>query len=115
MAETKRLTDTGNLLIHQFRNCVHRINMELDLAERGLPSLEYADLISAVNSMDRLLDELRVRLVRITEQGTDIKIYKWTVRAGVDAIGATGATIATYLPGWAEQLECKPPSRSQAS
>lgn len=69
MAETKRLTDTGKLLIHEFRNCVHQINMELDLAERGLgQKFKYTDLISAVDSMDRLLEELRIRLVRIGEE-----------------------------------------------
>lgn len=66
MAETKSLTDTGKLLIHEFRNCIHQINMELDLAERGLgEKFKYADLLSAVDFMDRLLEELRVRLVRI--------------------------------------------------
>jgi hypothetical protein len=35
-AEKNRLADTGKLLIHEFQNCVHKINMELDLAERGL-------------------------------------------------------------------------------
>jgi hypothetical protein len=71
MAPNKNgLTDTGKLLIHEFRNCVHRINMELDLAERGLDKkVEYDDLISAVDSMNRSLEELRVRLVSGTRQG----------------------------------------------
>jgi len=32
-AKKNRLTDTAKLLIHEFRNCVHQIKMELDLAE----------------------------------------------------------------------------------
>jgi hypothetical protein len=64
------LTDTGKLLIHQFQNCIHRIHMELDLAERGLDEkFKYADLIGAVDSMTRSLQDLRVRLVRISEEG----------------------------------------------
>ena len=67
--EKNRLADTGNLLIHEFQNCVHKINMELDLAERGLEEkFKYADLISAVDSMNRSLEDLRVRLVRIREE-----------------------------------------------
>jgi hypothetical protein len=35
MAVKKRgLADAGKLLMHEFRNCVHQINTELDLAER---------------------------------------------------------------------------------
>jgi hypothetical protein len=67
-AKKSRLADTGKLLIHEFRNCVHQINMELDLAERGLvEELKYADLISAVDSMNRLLEDLRLRLVRMED------------------------------------------------
>ena len=62
------LTDTGKVLIHEFRNCVHLINMELDLAERGLGKFKYADLMSALDSMSRSLEDLRVRLVRIREE-----------------------------------------------
>jgi hypothetical protein len=69
MAEKKRgLADAGKLLIHEFRNCVHQINMELDLAERGVEEkLKYADLISAVDSMNRSLEDLRFRLVGMEE------------------------------------------------
>ena len=69
MAANKRgLADAGKLLIHEFRNCVHQINMELDLAERGVEEkFKYADLISAVDSMNRSLEDLRVRLVRMEE------------------------------------------------
>jgi hypothetical protein len=71
-AKKNCLTDTGKLLIHEFRNCVHQINMELDLAERGLhEKFKYADLISAVDSMSRSLEDLRVRLVRIREGRRD--------------------------------------------
>jgi hypothetical protein len=67
-AKKNRLADTGKLLIHEFRNCVHQINMELDLAERGLEEkFKYADFISAVDSMNRSLEDLRVRLVRMEE------------------------------------------------
>jgi hypothetical protein len=64
MASKKnRLADTENLLIHELRTCVHRINMELDLAERGLEgNIKYADLLSAVDFMNRSLEDLRVRL-----------------------------------------------------
>jgi hypothetical protein len=69
-------TDTGKLLIHEFRNCVHRINMELDLAERGLEEkFKCVDLISAVDHMTRSLEDLRDRLVRI-RKGRSGKIYK---------------------------------------
>ena len=68
------LTDAGKL-IHEFRNCVHKINMELDLAERGLEKkFKYADLISAVDSMNRSLQDLRVHLVRIEERVVALKI-----------------------------------------
>jgi hypothetical protein len=69
MAVKKRgLADAGKLLIHEFRNCVHQINMELDLAEWGAEEkFKYADLISAVDSMNRLLEDLRGRLVRTEE------------------------------------------------
>jgi hypothetical protein len=57
-------------LVHEFQNCVHKINMELDLAERGLEEkFKYADLVSVVDSMTRSLEELRVRLVRTRERG----------------------------------------------
>jgi hypothetical protein len=63
----RRFGDTRKL-IHEFRNCVHQINMELDLAERGLvEEPKYADLISAVDSMNRSLEDLRVRLVRMKD------------------------------------------------
>jgi hypothetical protein len=74
-AKKEYLTETGKLLIHEFRNCVHRINMEVDLAERGLEEkFKYADLISAVNYMTRSLEDLRVRLVRIRKGRR--KLYK---------------------------------------
>jgi uncharacterized cupin superfamily protein len=44
-AKRSRPADAGKLLIHEFRNCVHQINMELDLAERGVEEkFKYADL-----------------------------------------------------------------------
>jgi hypothetical protein len=44
--------------------------LELDLAERGFAGkFNYADLISAVDSMNCSLEDLRVRLVRIREEG----------------------------------------------
>jgi hypothetical protein len=63
------LTDRGKALIHQFRNCVHQINMELDLAERGIERFEYADLVTAVDYMTCSLEDLRVRLIRIRGEG----------------------------------------------
>lgn len=64
MASKKnRLADTENLLIHELRNCVHLINMELDLVERGVKgNIKYANLLSAVDFMNRSLEDLRVRL-----------------------------------------------------
>jgi hypothetical protein len=63
------LTDPEKLLTHEFQNCIHRIHMELDLVERGLEEkFKYVDLISAVDSMNRSLEDLRVRLVRIREE-----------------------------------------------
>jgi hypothetical protein len=61
------LTDPSKLLIHQFRNYVHLINMELDLAERGREKSKYAELVTAVDYMTCSLEDLRVRLVRIRE------------------------------------------------
>jgi hypothetical protein len=76
-AEKYRLADTGKLLIHEFQNCVHKIHMELDLAERGLvEEFKYADLISAVDSMNRSLEDLRVRLVRIEGRVVKRKTYR---------------------------------------
>jgi hypothetical protein len=73
-AKKSRPTDAGKLLIHAFRNCVHQINMELDLAKRGLlEEPKYADLISAVDFMNRSLEDLRVRLVRIEERVVERK------------------------------------------
>ena len=63
------LTDTAKRLTHEFRNCVHHVNMELDLAERGLEKFKYADLVSAVDAMTRSLEDLRLRLVKIREDG----------------------------------------------
>jgi hypothetical protein len=43
---------------------------DLDLAERGFEGkFNHADLISAVDSMNCSLEDLRVRLVRIREEG----------------------------------------------
>ena len=66
-AKKSRLIDAEKLLIHEFQNCVHKINMELDLAELGLVEdfKVYAGLISAVDFMNRSLEDLRVRLVRM--------------------------------------------------
>jgi hypothetical protein len=63
------LTDKGKALIHEFRNCVHQIHMELDLAELGLERFEYGDLVTAVDYMTCSLEDLRVRLIRIRGEG----------------------------------------------
>jgi hypothetical protein len=62
-------------LIHEVQNCVHKISMELDLEERGLKKekVKYADLIGAVDSMSRSLEDLRVHLVRIEERAVALK------------------------------------------
>jgi hypothetical protein len=62
-------------LIHEVQNCVHKINMELDLEERGLKKekVKYADLMCAVDSMSRSLEDLRVHLVRIEERAVVLK------------------------------------------
>jgi len=58
-------TDAVKLLTHEFQNCVHRINMELDLAGLGLTGkFHYNDLVNAVDSMNRSLADLRSQLVR---------------------------------------------------
>ena len=65
----RRFDGETRKLIHEFQNCVHKINMELDLTERGLEEkFEYADLISAVDFMNRSLEDLRTRLVRMEER-----------------------------------------------
>jgi hypothetical protein len=77
-AEKNRLADIGKLSIHEFQNCVHKINMELDLTELGLveETFKYADLISAVDSMNRSLEDLRFRLVRMEESHRGEKSYR---------------------------------------
>ena len=77
----KKLSDnTGKLLIHEFRNFVHQINMELDQAERGLEEkFKYADLISTVDSMTRSLEDLRARLLRIRKIVRTKKYVGWSV------------------------------------
>ena len=62
-------------LIHEVQNCVHKINMELDLEELGLKKekVKYADLISAVDSVSRSLEDLRVHLVRIEKRAVALK------------------------------------------
>ena len=72
-AKKDRLLDPAKLLIHEFRNCVHQINMELDLAEQGLKKFSYADLRDAVDYMTCSLEALRVRLIRIREEGRSDK------------------------------------------
>jgi hypothetical protein len=76
-AKRSRPADAGKLLIHEFRNCIHEINMELDLAELGIEKkFKYADFISAVDSMNRSLEDLRVRLIRMEESRRGEKIYR---------------------------------------
>jgi PAS fold len=70
-AETKEnpLADAVKLLTHDFQNCVHKINMELDLAGMGLRGkFHYTDLVDAVDSMSRSLADLRSQLVRTDER-----------------------------------------------
>jgi len=51
--------------------------MELDLAELGIEKkFKYADFISAVDSMNRSLEDLRVRLIRMEESRRGEKIYR---------------------------------------
>jgi PAS fold len=72
-AETKEnpLADAVKLLTHEFQNCVHKINMELDLAGLGLrEKFHYTDLVNAVDSMNRSLADLRSRLLRTDERCT---------------------------------------------
>ena len=72
-AETKEnpLADAVKLLTHDFQNCVHKINMELDLAGMGLRGkFHYTDFVDAVDSMSRSLADLRSQLVRTDERRT---------------------------------------------
>jgi PAS fold len=72
-AETEEnpLADAVKLLTHEFQNCVHRINMEVDLAGLGLRGkFDYTDLVNAVDSMNRSLADLRSQLVRTDERRT---------------------------------------------
>ena len=71
LAEKRRRRFDGETreLVHEFQNCVHKINMELDLAVWGVEEkFKYADLISAVDFMNRSLEDLRTRLVRMEER-----------------------------------------------
>lgn len=66
MSEKKKLRKDPREL--EFRNCVHKIHMELDLAERGLnENFRHADIMNVVVSMSRSLEDLRGRLDRIRE------------------------------------------------
>ena len=72
-AENKErpLADAVKLLTHEFQNCVHKINMELDLAGLGLRGKFHdTDLVNAVDSMNRSLADLRSRLLRTDERCT---------------------------------------------
>jgi PAS fold len=72
-AENKEnpLADAAKLLTHEFHNCVHKINMELDLAGLGLRGKFHdTDLVNAVDSMNRSLTDLRSRLLRTDERYT---------------------------------------------
>jgi hypothetical protein len=65
------LSDAVRLLTHEFQNCVHKVNMELDLAGLGLRGkFHYTDLVGLVDSMNRSLEDLRARLVRTDERRT---------------------------------------------
>lgn len=69
-AETKEnfLADAVKLLIHEFQNCVHKINMEIDLGKLGLEGkFKYSDLVSALDAMNRSLEDLRAQLGRIED------------------------------------------------
>jgi hypothetical protein len=71
------LADIANLLVHECGNSFHKVTMELDLVERGLDRKpKYADLIRAVVSMNRSLEDLRVHLVRIEERIEALKIRR---------------------------------------
>jgi hypothetical protein len=68
------LADAGERLIHEFQNCVHKIKMEVERVEQGLTKeVMYVDLISAVDSMNRSLEDLRVHLVKKEERAVALK------------------------------------------
>jgi hypothetical protein len=72
-AENKEdpLANAAKLLTHEFHNCVHKINMELDLAGLGLRGKFHdTDLVNALDSMNRSLADLRSRLLRTDERYT---------------------------------------------
>lgn len=65
------LADAIKVLIHEFQNCIHKINMELDLAGLGLKGkFNYIDFVSTVDTMNRSLEDLRSQLVTIAEHHT---------------------------------------------
>jgi len=69
-SETKdnHIANAAKLLTHEFQNCVHKINMELDLAKLGLRGkVKRSDLVSTVDSMNRSLEDLRAKLVGVEE------------------------------------------------
>jgi hypothetical protein len=74
MATKEILRKDPRELVHEFRNCIHQIHMELDLAERGLnEKFRHADIMNALDLMSRSLEDLRTRLVRIRESRRDEK------------------------------------------
>jgi PAS fold len=65
------VADAVKLLTHEFQNCVHRINMEHDLAGLGLRGKFHdTDLVNAVDAMSRSLADLRSRLLITDERCT---------------------------------------------
>ncbi len=64
-------SDSAKLLIHEFRNCIHKISMELELAQMDLKRKSNStEVENVVDSMSRSLADLRDQLFKIVEGRT---------------------------------------------
>jgi hypothetical protein len=72
------LTDNVKKALHEFHNCVQEITMEVHLAEQGhtRKTFKYTDLISAVDLMNRSLEDLRASVTNLQERLVALKIRR---------------------------------------
>jgi PAS fold len=65
--ETKKdVVEIPRVLIHDFQNCVQKVGMELELAQMDLKrNFSISEVASAMDSMNRSLQDLRDQLVRV--------------------------------------------------
>ncbi len=72
-AEIKKddIGDIATFLSHEFRNCIHKIAMELELSQMALKSkYNSTEFVSAMEAINHLLENLREQVVRVVEGRT---------------------------------------------